>query len=125
MAQVDADKATDRDAVVDGILDPFVGEAKALLGDVHAQHALKPQRWTATAALRVVRLQRGDQLNPWRDTLIIIKKPFAAGALLLLGKLGIGKADLHRSGLADGWVGLLSHRSAGYRPVGTIKSVVP
>lgn len=68
--QVDADEATDCLAVLDRVLDPFVREAEALLGDVHPQHPPQPNRLAAAAVtLQIERLNLGFKRRPRRDRL--------------------------------------------------------
>lgn len=94
--QVDADKASDRLAVVDGVLDSLVGQPEALLGDVHAQHPLQADRRTAASfALGIERLDRRDQRRPRRHRLDLGQKAVATRHLLLRRVLQVGKASLH------------------------------
>lgn len=96
MGQIDADKAADGLAVVDGIFDAFVRQAEALLGDVHPEHPFKTDRRTAAPiTLRVVRQQRRHQRRPWRGRFDLGKKTVAPRQLLFTGVLGVGKARLH------------------------------
>lgn len=48
-SQVYANEAADGLAIVDSIFDASIGQTKALLGNVHAQHALYANRWSASA----------------------------------------------------------------------------
>lgn len=64
-AEVDADKAADGLAVVEGIFDPFIRQANTLLRNVHAQHPFQADRRpAATIALGVVRRDRRHQRSP-------------------------------------------------------------
>ena len=125
MRQVDADESPNRLAVVDRIFDSLVRQTEALLGDVHAQHALQAHRRTAAAiALRVIRQQCRDQRGPRRRRLDLGQEALASRQLLLAGELGVGKARLlHRVGQDDGMRYCASWVSC--RGNSTIKSVVP
>lgn len=82
--QVYANEAADGFANVDGIFDAFIGQTKALLRNVNAQHTLYANRWLATAgALGVVWFDLGDQSKPWRDGVKLTQKPATAGDFLL------------------------------------------
>jgi hypothetical protein len=61
---VDADEAADGLAVVQRVLNPFVRQPKAVLRDVHPEHALQPDERAASVALGVVRLDHRHQLRP-------------------------------------------------------------
>ena len=96
-AQVDADKVADRVTVVQGVLDPFVGQSERLLHDVHAQHPPQSNwRPTAPLALRVVRRQRAQQIRPRCDDFEFAEQPLALGHLALGCLLQVRKALLHR-----------------------------
>ncbi len=96
-AQIDANEAPDRLAVVDGILDAFVRQPEAVLRDVHAQHALQSdRRATAATALRIVALDRRDQLAPRRHRFDLGQEAVASRLPLLAPVLVLGKARLHR-----------------------------
>lgn len=99
MREVDTHKITNRDDVVIRIFDPFVGQPETLLGDVHAQHALKANGRTTTAiAFRIVRQQQcGNQRWPRCRCLDLRQETLTPRLLLLAGKLDVRKAGLfHR-----------------------------
>lgn len=98
VCQIDADETTNGLAVVDRIFDSLVRQTEALLGDVHAQHALQAHRRAASPiALRVVRQQRGDQRRPRGRGLDLGQEALASRQLFLAGELRVGKARLlHR-----------------------------
>jgi len=94
--QVNADEAPDGLAVVNGVLDPLVGQPKALLGNVHAQHPLHANRRAATSfALGIERLDRRNQRRPRRHRLDLRQKTVAPRHLLLRRVFQFGKASLH------------------------------
>ncbi len=96
--KIDPDKAADRLAVVNGILDPFVGKAKALLGDIYAKHTLNTHRWApSTIALGVVRLNHCQQRRRRHDLLNLAQKPVTPCAFLLSRVLQVRKTRLHRN----------------------------
>ena len=96
-AQVDADKMADRVTVVQGVLDPFVGQSERLLHDVHSQHPFQSnRRTTAPLALPVVRRQHAQQIRPRCDGFEFAKQPFALGHLALGCVLQVRKSLLHR-----------------------------
>ena len=80
--EVNADEATDRLAVVERILDAFVGESEALLRDIHPQHPVQTNRWpAATFALRVERRNlRLQRRLPRRDRLDLPRSDRVASA---------------------------------------------
>ena len=94
-AQIHAHETTDRLTVVQRILNAFVGQAKALLGDIHAQHALQADgRATSAAALWVVRFDRRHQSRPGRNRIDLFQKPIAPRLALLGSVLKVRKALL-------------------------------
>ena len=58
--ETDTDKAPYGLTVVDRILNPFIRQAKALLGDIHPQHPTQPKRRPTPAT--PFRIKRGDCL---------------------------------------------------------------
>lgn len=95
--QVDANKAADGLTVVDGIFDSLVREPEALLGNVHAQHAFHTHRRASPSfALRVKRLDLGNQRRPRGYCVDLTQKSVAPRHLLLGAILKIRKARLHR-----------------------------
>lgn len=97
-AQIDPHEAADGLAVVDSVLDPFVGKAEAVLRDVHthAQHALQPDQPTSPAALWIVTLDYRDQFAPQRHRLNLCPEAIASSEPLPFRLLVLGKARLHR-----------------------------
>jgi len=67
--QVDAHEATQRRAVQQRILAGLVGQIESVLHDVHAQHALQPDRWTNVARVWAVPLDHLAQCLPRNDLL--------------------------------------------------------
>ena len=95
-AQVDAHETPDRLAVVDRVLDPLIGQPKALLRHVHAQHPQQSDRRApATHTLGVVRLDCRNQLRPRRHRLDLRKETIAARTPLLGRVLKLGETRLH------------------------------
>ena len=94
--EVDTDKTTDCLAIVNRIFDAFIGQAKTLLGHVHAQHAGKADRRAArTASLGTVRLDQLVQLALRRHAVDLGEEAVAPRQLLLGGVFEVGKASLH------------------------------
>ena len=76
--EVDPDKFANRLAVVDYVLDPFIGEPEALLRDVHSKHLLWVDRQAPSALdLRVTQLNPGHQSEPRRYRVDLIKEAIA------------------------------------------------
>lgn len=62
----------------------FIGQAKALLSDVHAQHSRQSNSWSpAFFALRIKRIQHRYQLGPRCDGFNLSQKPITPCHLLL------------------------------------------
>ncbi len=92
--QIDTDEVAHRLAVVDGVLQRFIGQGIPLLEEVDAQHALQADRRTPslTGCVREIGWrQRLDQSLPWHQLLHPGKKPLAAGDLLLVLVLSLGE----------------------------------
>lgn len=85
VAEVYAEEAADRPAILEGgVFRSLVGQAEALLGDVHAQHALQSDgRLSSPLALGVERLQLSQQRRPRRHGIDLAEKPVALRHLLL------------------------------------------
>ena len=81
-------------AVIEGVLEGFVGEAIPLLEKIDAQHPLQSDGRTATFALRIEGFDDGQQLFPRDDLLHAGKELFAAGDFLFGGELGVREAGL-------------------------------
>jgi len=97
--QIDPNESADRLAVVDRIFNAFVGQPKALLGDVHAQHPMHTDRGpTAALALGIERFNLGYQCQPRRHRLNLTQKPVASRDPLLGRIFKIRKTRLHRPG---------------------------
>lgn len=77
--QVDADETVDGLAVVNSVLDALVGQAEALLHDVHAQHAGQAD-WRAAAAraLWVVWFDASLEVGPRGDGVDLAQEPLPA-----------------------------------------------
>lgn len=70
--------------------------AKVLLGDVHAQHALQPDRRSPGALdRRIERLDQFVQPAPRRHAVDLGQEVVAPRRLLLGGVFKVGKALLH------------------------------
>lgn len=99
LQQVHADEVANGLAVVDGFLHRLVTQAKAVLRDIHAQHALQADRGAPPLALGVVRLDERDELGPGRDRFDLGQKAVAAGLFALGGVLKFGEAQLALHGV--------------------------
>ena len=93
-AQINAGKTLQRMAVVERVFERLVGQPIPLLEEIDAQHPLQTDGWATALALGIMRLNDGQQLGPRDDFLHAGEELFAAGGLLLGGKLGVGKGDL-------------------------------
>jgi hypothetical protein len=97
--QIDPNESANRLAVVDRIFNAFVGQPKALLGDVHAQHPMHTDREpTAALALGIERFNLGYQCQPRRHLLNLTQNPVASRNPLLGHIFKIRKTRLHRPG---------------------------
>ena len=97
--QVDPNESANRLAVVDRIFYALVGQPKALLSNLHAQHPLQTVRGsTAALALGIERFNLGYQRGPRRYRLNLTQKPIASRNPLLGRIFKIRKARLHRQG---------------------------
>jgi hypothetical protein len=92
--QVDAGKAAQRLAVVQRILQRFVGQRIPLLEKVDPQHALQPRGRPAALALRVERPQTLHQPRPRHHLLHIGQKLVPPRLLLFAGVFRLRKAPL-------------------------------
>src|SRR5690606_22069965 len=64
-AKINADKAANGVAVVERIFHALIGEPKALLRDIHPQHALQSNGWPpAPTTFGIKRLQLSKQGRP-------------------------------------------------------------
>src|SRR5690606_31518559 len=67
-AKINADKAANGVAVVERIFHALIGEPKALLRDIHPQHALQSNGWPpAPTTFGIKRLQLSKQGRPGRE----------------------------------------------------------
>ena len=111
-------------AYVQRVLNPFVGQPKAVLRDGHPEHALQPDGRAASVALGVVRLDHRHQLRPGGCRLDLGQKALTSGLLLLGDELEFGKARLGLHGhLSPGWARWRD--CAKSRGHASIKSAVP
>lgn len=110
--QVDAHEVAQRLAVVQRVLQRFVGQAVPLLQAVHAQHPGNADRLAPDAPARgVQRLDHRDQPPPRHDAFHVGKKLLAPRLLLLHRVLGAGKAALvHLGGAVT--CGVFTHARA-------------
>jgi hypothetical protein len=95
--QVNPHEAPQRHAVEQRFLASFVSQIEPVLHEVHAQHALQPNRRAAVAGLGVLRLDHLAQLGPGHDLLhggeeLVAPRraPVALEALGLIGGHGKG-----------------------------------
>ena len=96
-SQVDADEAANRLSVVDRVFRAFVGQTKALLDNVYAQHARQvSRRPTASFTLGIMRLKHGNQLGPRGYCLEFRKEAVSPRELLLTRIFQFRKTRLHR-----------------------------
>ena len=96
-AEVDADEATDRMAVVKGVFRSLVRQPEALLGNVHAQHTREADRRAATSfAFGVERFHLRQQRRLRRHGVNLAEKAVAPRDFLLGGVFEVRKASLHR-----------------------------
>jgi hypothetical protein len=98
-SQINAGKAPQRLTVVECVFERFVGQAIPLLEEIHPQHPLRPDGRASALAFGIEGLDHGQQFGPRNDFLHPRKKLFAAGNLLLIGKLGLGETRLVRHAL--------------------------
>lgn len=95
--QVEADKSPDRLAIVDCVFDALIRQAKALLGDIHPEHALNADwRMAATFALRGEWGDFAHQHRPRRHRVDLAQKAVAPRHFLVGRVLQFGKTRLHR-----------------------------
>lgn len=95
-AQVDADENTNGLAVVDRVFDTFIRQTKALVGNVHAQHARQSDRWpTGPFDFRIERLDYLMQFAPRRYAVDLSKETITPRQRLLSGVFEVGEALLH------------------------------
>jgi len=92
--QVDAGKAPQGLAVVQRVLQSFVGQPVPLLQKVQPQHPLQPNRRPAALALRVERPQTINQPRPRHHPLHLGQKLVAPRLLFLAGVFCLRKAPL-------------------------------
>jgi hypothetical protein len=97
--QRDPGKAAQRLAVVECVLDRFIGQPIPLLHKIDPQHALQRDRRPAALALRIKRGKALHQPRPWHHRFHVCQKLVAPGLFLLAGVFHLGKAalPLHRS----------------------------
>lgn len=82
-AQVDAGKAAQGMAVVEGVFERFLGQAIPLLEKIDPRHPLHADGRTAARTLGVMWLNHGQQLAPRQDFLHAGEELLAPGDLLL------------------------------------------
>lgn len=87
-----ADKSTDRLAIIDRFFAAFIRQAKALLSHVHKQHARHTNRWAARSVdLRVKQFDKLMQLPPRGQVVDLRQEAVATRQLFLGGVLEVGK----------------------------------
>ena len=94
--QINAGKALEGLAVVEGVFEGFVGQAIPLLEEIDAQHPLQSDGRTSALAFRIEGFDDGEQFRPGNQFLHAREELFAAGDLLLGGKFGLGETRLVR-----------------------------
>ena len=104
-AQIKAQKAPKRLAVIDGIFQRLVGQTEPLLQEVQAQHQLqanrRPTRTLARSGI-IMRTQLLQQPCPRHHDLHLTQKAVPTGRLTLGVILGLGEGDLLRHGAIPG-----------------------
>jgi hypothetical protein len=94
--EVDSEEATNRLAIVNRVFDTFIRQAKALLRDIHAEHARQPDRWTAGAFhLWIMRLDQIMQSRLRRHSVDLREEAVTPCQLLFGGVFEVGKTLLH------------------------------
>ena len=96
---VPTDEGAHCPAVMDGILQSFVGQRVPRLQEVPAQHQVYSQRWTATLALRVKCLDQSHQTRPGYGLVHLAQKPLAPRHLLLAHATSLPVPSTQRHGL--------------------------
>jgi hypothetical protein len=92
--QLDSGKAAQRLAVIERVLDRFVGQPVPLLHEIDPQHACQRDRRPAAFAFRIEWPQSLLQPRPRYNPLHIGQKLIAPRLLLLTGVFHLGKASL-------------------------------
>ena len=92
--QINPGKALEGLTVVESVFEGFVGQAIPLLEEIHPQHPLQPDGRTPAFSLGIERLDDGQQFRPRKEGFHAREKLLAAGDLLFIGKLGLGKTRL-------------------------------
>ena len=96
-AQIEAEKAAKRLAVVDGIFPCLVGQPEPLLQEVEAQQQFQAQRRPTRTLARlglIMRTQRVQQPRPRHHDLHLRQETIPARGLALGVILGLGEGDL-------------------------------
>jgi len=101
-SEIHTDKAANRLAVVHCILNRLIGEPKALLCNVHAQHLLKANRRASTTFHSgIERFKLSHKEGPRRYRLDLSEKAITSRQALFNVILEIREACLHRSSPLD------------------------
>jgi len=92
--QINAGKPLHRLTVVEGVFEGFVRQAIPLLKEIHPQHPLQSDGRASAFAFGIERFDDGQQFRPGNEGFHAREKLLAAGDLLFIRKLGLGKTRL-------------------------------
>ena len=94
--EVNAGKALERLAVVEGVFEGFVGQAIPLLEEIDPPHPLQSDGRATAFAFRIEGFDDGQQSHPRDEGFHAREELFTAGGPLFGGKLGLGETRLVR-----------------------------
>ncbi|MOA42463.1 hypothetical protein D3C78_1645150 [compost metagenome] len=90
---------------VEGFFHRRIAVAEPVLHQMNPQHGHQRIRRTTTVALRIMRLDQGNQTLPGHDLIHLDQETLAAGLLTFAGVLGIGEGHLFHRGSAVQFAG--------------------
>jgi len=101
--QAQAGELAEDGRLIERFLHCWVAVAEPVLHQMHAQHRHQRIGRTTAFALRVMRLDQGDQTLPLHHLIHLDQEQLLAGLLALAGVLGVGEGHLlHRETRATG-----------------------